>query len=114
MSIKGGSYANFHRALERGNLDLIRAAAAELPRVDLADALAICLIMGAQDDRRYERAAIRWLARLVLERPTIGLDDLRTALAALQALPYDHEGGKQVLREVCRAHRLGNVVGLLD
>jgi hypothetical protein len=48
VSIKGGSYANFHRALERGNLEVIRAAAAELPRVDVADALAIVLLMSAQ------------------------------------------------------------------
>jgi len=31
VSIKGGSYANFQRALKGGNLTLIRAAATELP-----------------------------------------------------------------------------------
>jgi hypothetical protein len=34
-------------------LEVIRAAAAELPRVDVADALAIVLLMSAQDDERY-------------------------------------------------------------
>ena len=31
MSNKGGAYARFRRALETGNLSLVRARAAELP-----------------------------------------------------------------------------------
>ena len=41
MSIKGSSYARFKRAIDTGNLRLIRTAAAELPQVQLHDALAI-------------------------------------------------------------------------
>jgi hypothetical protein len=92
---------------------MIRVAAAELPQVDLADALSICLAMSAQDDERYDRAATRWLARLVCERPALGLDDLHTALTALQALAHDPDAAKRVLRDVCRTHRLEHVVGLL-
>jgi len=40
VSIKGGSYARFRRALDRGNLTLVPAAAAELPTVNLDDAWA--------------------------------------------------------------------------
>ena len=43
MSIKGSPYANFRRALATGNLLLIRAAAAELPTVNLDDALEVCV-----------------------------------------------------------------------
>jgi hypothetical protein len=42
-------------------------AAAEMPRLNLADALALVVVV--RGDRRYERAAARWLARYVLETP---------------------------------------------
>jgi hypothetical protein len=112
VSIKGGPYANFRRALERGNLDVIRGAAAELPRVDLADALTIVLLMDSHDDRSFERAATRWLARLVLERPALRLAELRSAVSALESLPRDREASIQALRQICTAHRLEGVFGL--
>ena len=33
--------------------------------------------MSDRDDDRFERAAVRWLARVALERPAVGLTDLR-------------------------------------
>jgi hypothetical protein len=114
VSIKGGPYAHFQQALRRGHLGMIRAAAAELPRVDLTDALAICLVMSAEHDPLYDRAAARWLARLVLERPAVGLGDLERALAALSAPPRDPAGARAVLRDLCETHRLGSVAGLLS
>ena len=87
MSIKGGSYARFQRALEAGDLQAVRMAALELPYVNLADALAVCLLMRRQDDPRFERAAVRLLARIALERPAITLAQLRDAAAALTELP---------------------------
>jgi hypothetical protein len=62
-------------------------AALELPYVNLADALAVCLLMRRQGDGRFERAAVRWLARLSLECPEITLSELRDAAAALVDLP---------------------------
>ena len=38
MSSQGSPYARFQRALRIGRLPLVRAAAAELPRIDLDDA----------------------------------------------------------------------------
>jgi hypothetical protein len=114
VSIKGGPYAHFQRALKLGNLAMIRSTAADLPRVDLTDALAICLVMSAENDERYERAAARWLARLILERPAIGLGDLSNALSALRRLPYDRDAAKSELRDICHTYRLGTVVGLLS
>jgi hypothetical protein len=67
VSIKGGAYARFRRALDTRNLMLVRAAAAELPTVNLDDALRICVVPRA-DPSRYERAVIRWLGRLCLDR----------------------------------------------
>jgi hypothetical protein len=66
---RGGSYARFRRALDSGNLALVRAAAAELASVNLEDALRICLLLRDADPSRNERAVIRWLGRLSRERP---------------------------------------------
>jgi hypothetical protein len=93
----------------------IRAAAAELGhRVSLVDALGIVLVMAARQERGYERAAAKWLARLTLERPAVRLDDLRLALTALEALPHSPDTARQELADVCGRHRLDNVVGLLS
>jgi hypothetical protein len=113
MTSDGSPYSRFRRALRSGNLFLIQAAAADLPQVDLADALAICLLMGDQADVRFDRAATRWLARLVCERPAVGLEDLRTALTALEALPHNPLAARQVLAEICRRHDLRRVLRLL-
>ena len=87
-----------------GNLPQVRAAAAELPQISLDDALAVVLLMGARDDERYGRAAVRWLARLVCERPAVGLTDLGEGLTALEALPYNCDAAITVLRAICARH----------
>jgi hypothetical protein len=69
--------------------------------------------MSADDDEPYERAAARWLARFVCERPEVELSDLRTALLALEALPYSPAAAKHTLADICARHRLGAVVGML-
>jgi len=84
LSIKGQRYTWFRSALERGDLPGVRSAAAELPRINLADALGIVLLM-ADDDDAYERAATRWVARLASERPNV-VHDLAATVGALQAL----------------------------
>jgi hypothetical protein len=38
-------------------------AAAELPRSDLGDALAVCVAIHKAEPEHYERATLRWLAR---------------------------------------------------
>lgn len=58
MGDAGSAYQRFQRALATGNLQLIRAAAAELPRVDLGDALAVCMAIRAAEPQRFERAAL--------------------------------------------------------
>ncbi len=87
VSIKGGPYQRFRRALEIGRLPLVLAAAAELPRLELDDALEVLLLIADQDERRFPRAATRWLGRLALERPELSLPELRLALAACELLP---------------------------
>ncbi len=106
VSVKGSPYARFQRALRLGQLDQIRDAAAELPQVDLVDALHVCLLMSVQRDARYDRAATRWLARFALERRGVTLADMRAALAALDALPHDPAAARRTLAELCSAHGL--------
>src|SRR5207245_799692 len=54
VSEKGSPYVRFKRALATGNLAVVGSAAAELPTIDLGDALAICLLMNERNDARYE------------------------------------------------------------
>ena len=90
MSIKGRPCTWFRLALRRGDLVGVRAAAAELGHtVNLVDALAVVLLMAVRDDEAFDRAATRWLARFALERPAVGLEDLRLGLSALEALPFN-------------------------
>ena len=91
VSIKGGPYQRFRRALAIGRLPLVLAAAAELPRLDVADALEVLLLIADQDEARYPRAAARWLGRLALERPGVTLAELRLAAAACEVLPAQPE-----------------------
>ena len=101
MSIKGSPYARFVRALEVGKLSLVYAAAAELPRLNLDDGLRVLVLMAEQDRPRFDRAAVRWVARLALER-RLGIDDLRAALAACELLASHPDEGRVVLERLLR------------
>jgi aminoglycoside phosphotransferase len=111
MSIKGSSYAHFRRALAAGHLHLVRQAAAELPRVPLEDALGVVMLIARREPERLERAAVRWLARLALERPQVSAWDLRWGLLAFEALPRDPEGARDALAELCDRHGLPGAAG---
>jgi len=103
VSIKGSPYARFRRALETGNLALIRGAAAELPSVDLADALTVCQLMREGEPGAYEAAALRWLSRLCAER-AVSLDDVLEAAVALRRLE-DAPWAADALRELAQRPR---------
>ena len=87
MTSQGSSYTIFRRALQRGSLTAVRAAVANLPGPPpLDDALVICLLLLDQEPDRYERAAVRWLGRLLLEHRGIGLRHAELAAAYLARL----------------------------
>jgi len=113
MTSQGSPYARFQRALRIGRLSMVRAAASELPRVDLHDALAICLLIERQDGERYERAVVRWLARMVVEVPTVGIDDLREGLVAFEALPHNPAAARESLAGLCARHGLSRAAQTL-
>src|SRR6478735_8076582 len=90
VTIKGSPYANFSRALQARKLSIVLAAAAELQHIQLDDALEILILMAGENDSRFDRAATRWVGRLLAETP-IGLADARWALALVERLPAGSE-----------------------
>jgi hypothetical protein len=105
VSIKGSAYINFQRALDRGDILNIRAAAAELPQINLGDALRICLAFGTSPDPElYQRAAVRWLGRFCLEAQNVRLEELEQAAVALGAMPAHPEEAFAHLSDLCEDH----------
>lgn len=99
----GNPYSRFRRALETGNEALVTAAARELPRIALDDALRICLVLRGGDPARYERAAVRWLGRFALEARDVTIEDLRLAAEALDTLPRRAAEAMERLQRLCVA-----------
>ena len=86
MGNAGSPFALFRRALATGNLTIAVSAAHELPRLDLADALALTLLYRDQEPNRFERALVRWHGRFCCEVRAVGPDDAALVLTALRAL----------------------------
>jgi hypothetical protein len=97
----GCPYTRFRRALATGNLLLIRAAAAELPQVSLGDALMVCVAIRDAKPERFERAAIRWLARYCVERPAVTLTEVRSAVEAFERMALRPEDALATLQRLC-------------
>jgi hypothetical protein len=87
---------------------LIRSTAAELPRIELADALAICLALADADYEAYGRAATRFAARWSLELPAVSLEEAQSLGASLQALRARETApmGHRLLAALVRARGL--------
>jgi hypothetical protein len=107
MTSEGSPYQRFRRALATGNAALVTAAALELPRVALDDALRICLVLRGGDRERYERAAVRWLGRFALEGRGVTIGDLRAAAEALALLPERATEAMEQLQALCVARGVG-------
>lgn len=104
MTSDGSPYSRFQRALKTGNLNVIRAAAAELPNVSLLDALAIVEVIRERRPEVFERAAVRWLGRFATERPAVRLDAVAQAVDAFARLRASSGATNAVdtLRGLCR------------
>jgi hypothetical protein len=82
----------FWRAIERRSLAQAEAAARELGQLRTEDALALTMLLLHKRDARSERAATRWLGRLIAREPTIGLEltaELADALGDLTGASPD-------------------------
>lgn len=105
VTSQGHPHAIFRRALERGNLAVAWAAAAELQVVSLADALALCLLVREREPAKFPRLALRWHARFCTEVKDVGLDEARLVLELLAALagPTPRPPG-HALREILASY----------
>ena len=109
MRAEGSPYTIFRRALERGSLTAVRAAVANLPGPPpLEDALVICLLLRDQEPDRYERAALKWLGRLLHEQRGVSLRhaELAAVYLAAWADPARRDAAAEALG------KLGRTVGL--
>jgi hypothetical protein len=85
----------------------VRAAAGELATIRLDDALRVCLLIRDRDPDRYERAALRWVARFAVEAADATVADVAAAAAALAQLPSEPDEAMSRLQRLCLAHGLG-------
>ncbi len=91
MTAQGHPYARFRQALATGNARIAEAAARDLHKISLGDALTLCLLY-RDDPERYERAAARWIARLIAERPHIHLAEIELAAAGFREAIHTQRG----------------------
>jgi hypothetical protein len=85
----GSPLTRLRHALRAGDLARVRVVAAELTLIPLPEAVAILVLIEAQDEARFEPAAVRWAGRLALEAPGLTLSQLHLAIEALAGLPDD-------------------------
>jgi hypothetical protein len=100
MTSEGRPYARFRRALDVRSVVQAETAARELGRLGLNDALDYLVLLAAEAPDRYDRAARKWLARLLAESPALMADDIVVAQGCLRALVAGYE---ESCREVLRA-----------
>jgi hypothetical protein len=86
VSADSSPYARLRRALDRGSLIQAEAAARECKTLGPEDSLRLLMLLLHERDDRYERAAVRWLGKLLAERPHIGLEKAEEAAGALADL----------------------------
>lgn len=102
VTSQGHPYARFRHALATGNARIAESAARDLYTVSLGDALTLCLLY-RDDTERYERAAARWIARLIAERPKIRLSEIELAAGFREAIHTQR--GVDALRGLLRRAR---------
>ena len=77
----------FRRALDSGNVTEALSAASELGFVGLAEALELTLLLADKEPEKYDRAAVRWHVRFVLDSKSVDLRESLAVLALLAAIP---------------------------
>src|SRR3954453_9922609 len=70
----------------RGNYLVTATTERRVGQLELAEALELLNLIALHDPALYDRAARRWLARLLAEREDLTVADLQLAAAAVAAL----------------------------
>jgi hypothetical protein len=86
VTAQGSARTRFNRAVERRSVALAEDAAREMGRVSVREALALVVLYASVDDAKFERAAVRWLARLATERSDVTVQQLALAATAFLEL----------------------------
>jgi hypothetical protein len=79
---------------------LAEAAALEAGYLTLPDALALVALYTGAGDRKFEKAAVRWLGRPALERDGVTLGEMVVAAAAMAQLSEHPEPAAALLRRL--------------
>jgi hypothetical protein len=100
--------------VKTGNPNIVVAAAAELPRLSLADALLVLLVFARARAPQTEAAAVRWAARYVAEvRPAPEAREAHLVLSAALAGPCP-AAGREALHALATRRRLHELCRALD
>ena len=86
MTAQPSAQIRFRRAIDAGSVRLAELTAREMHHLTLEDALELVILYATESDRKFERAACRWLGRLMLERERLTLGQAQLAAVALRAL----------------------------
>lgn len=102
MTAQGSPTTRYRRAIETRSVFLAELAAREMTHLPLADAVGLVSLYAEQESpSKFERAALRWLQRLLLERENLSLRDVHLAAVLLGELPRHPDGG-DALRRLAR------------
>ena len=71
VTSEGRPGARLQRALAAGNLIAAEQAAFEIPSIPLTDARALVELYAEKGDRKFERAALKYLRRYMEEAPSV-------------------------------------------
>jgi hypothetical protein len=103
VTAQGHPRAIFTRAIERGNLLVAEATAREIGNLTLEEALRLLFLYAEKEPVKYERAALRWLARYASEGKAVTLLKAQLALSALAELRAgDGQHAAKLLSELAR------------
>ncbi len=86
MTSQGSAHGRFQRAVRDKWVFHAEVAARELGALTLSDALGLVLLYAEVEPAKYERAAVRWLGRYLVESNNVSLLKAHIALAALGEL----------------------------
>ena len=100
VTSQGSAYARFQRALKTGNLTIIRNAAATCRTSSSPTRSPCASTIHEAEPERFERAALRWLARFCLERRDATLAQVQAALWAFQNIT-DEPAAIETLQRLC-------------
>ena len=104
VTAEGSPLSRYRRAIESRSVLLAELSAREMRFVTLPDAVALVALYASEGSPRFDKAAVRWLARYALERDDVRLADLQMAAGALALLPErerrpTHIAGTQPIAE---------------